>query len=232
MIEELLNYQEVDKKLKKIEQDIALSDDRKKAILAKNYIVESEELAAKIDSKAIELINLFNKMQENYKTHIETVKEYEALAESLTDSQEISYLNKKVSQEFASVKVIEDDISVLKTDIENTNKAFNDFKKKFIAAKADYTKYKDDFDKFKESKASEIKEIEEELLKLSKKMEKPLIDKYNKKRTDNIFPVVVSLQGANMCGGCNTELPLNALNKFKTEQFIECENCRRIIIKT
>lgn len=230
MITMLLNYQEVDKNLKKIEQDIAANEDRKRALSAKSYIMEGEELATKIDRKAIELINMFNKLKETYNEHSALIAEYGTLSETLTDEGEISYLNKKVAQALNNIKNIEKDIAVLKAEIENTTKAFNDFKKKFMAAKTDYAKYKENFEKFKDSKAAEIADAEKELAVLAKKIDKALMDKYNKKRSDKIFPILVSLMG-NMCGGCNTELPLNAINKIKNENYIECENCRRMIVK-
>lgn len=230
MILQLLNYQEIDKDLKKIEQEIALNEDRKKALTAKAYAVEGEELAAKIDRRAIELINVFHKLKETYKEYAATISEYETLSETLTDEGEILYFNKKVAQALNNIKNIEKDINVLKAEIESTTKAFNDFKKKFVAAKADYTKYKENFDRFKESKAGEVADAEKKLSELAKTIDKTLIDKYNKKRADKIFPILVPLMG-NMCGGCNTELPLNAINKIKSESYIECENCRRMIIK-
>lgn len=230
MIQQLLNYQELDKQLKKIEQDIALNDDRKKAIAARTYIVEGEELAAKLDRRSVELISAFNKLKQAYGEQIATIEEYKSLSETLTDEKEVSYLKKKVAQVLAAVKNVDKDLGALKTDIENTTKAFNEFKKRFITAKADYTKYKESFDKFKESKAEEILKSENELAVLAKKIDKALMEKYNKKRADRIFPILVPLMG-NMCGGCNTEIPLNAMNKLKNENYIDCENCRRMIVK-
>lgn len=230
MIQELLNYQELDKQLKKIEQDIALNEDRKRAISARTYIVEGEELAAKLDSRSVELINTYSKLKKAYVEQAGTVEEYKALCDTLTDEKEVSYLKKKVAQILIIIKTIEKDLNALKNDVESTTKSFNDFKKRFVAAKSDYTKYKEKFDVFKESKAGEVSKSEKELEVLGNKIDKALMEKYNKKRADKIFPVVVPLMG-NMCGGCNTEIPLNAINKLKTSNYIDCENCRRMIVK-
>ena|GEM_PF-2295860 len=230
MIEKLLEYQEIDKNLKRIEQDLAQNEDRKKALVAKNYIVEGEELAAKIDRRAEELINVFNKLRKTYQEYSKNIKEYQELCDSIEKEEEIIYLNKKINQDLNSIKNIEKDLNALKAEIENTNKSFNDFKKRFMDAKADYAKYKESFDKYKDSKAEEIAAAEKQLAALVKKIDKALMDKYNKKRGDRIFPIIVALKG-NMCSGCNTEVPLSDVNKLKGENFIECENCRRMLIK-
>ena len=230
MIEKLLEYQEIDKNLKRIEQDLAQNEDRKKALSAKNYIVEGEELAAKIDRRAEELVNVFKKLNKSYEEYSQNVEEYQGLYDSTEKEEEILYLSKKINQDLNSIKNIEKDLNALKSDIESTNKSFNDFKKRFMDAKVDYAKYKESFDKYKDSKAEEIAKAEKELSDLAKKIDKALMEKYNKKRGDRIFPIIVLLKG-NMCSGCNTEVPLSDINKLKGENFIECENCRRLIIK-
>jgi len=230
LIEKLLEYQEIDKNLKRIEQDLAQNEDRKKALAAKNYIVDGEELAAKIDRRAEELIKVFDKLSITYQEYSKNIKEYQSLCDSTEKEEEIIYLNKKINQDLNSIKNIEKDLNALKAEIESTNKSFNDFKKRFMDAKADYAKYKESFDKYKDSKAEEIAKSEKELAALAKKIDKALMDKYNKKRGDRIFPIIVSLKG-NMCSGCNTEVPLSDVNKLKGENYIECENCRRMLIK-
>ncbi|MBQ8426372.1 MAG: hypothetical protein IJX16_01265, partial [Clostridia bacterium] len=61
MIEQLLAYQDADKKLKEIEKTLSESPERKKALNAKKYIDGVEENVLKLDTKAKELAIAFEK---------------------------------------------------------------------------------------------------------------------------------------------------------------------------
>ena len=54
--------------------------------------------------------------------------------------------------------------------------------------------------------------------------------RYKAKRKDKMFPVLYEVKG-NMCGKCLMELSMADLNRLKTEEVIECDNCRCLLHK-
>ena len=62
-------------------------------------------------------------------------------------------------------------------------------------------------------------------------MDKQLLLEYKKRRNDNIFPVVVPLEGKNFCGRCRMELPMAAISKINDTGVITCEHCKRLVYK-
>ena len=70
-----------------------------------------------------------------------------------------------------------------------------------------------------------------ELEDLSKSVEKNLLSEYKKRRNDNIFPVIVPLEGTNFCGRCRMELPMVAISRIKDVGVITCEHCKRLVYK-
>lgn len=73
-------------------------------------------------------------------------------------------------------------------------------------------------------------EIEKKLKSLEKNIDGKLLEAYKKRRGENIFPIVVALNG-NSCGGCHVELPFANIVKLDSEGILICEHCRRIIYK-
>ena len=65
---------------------------------------------------------------------------------------------------------------------------------------------------------------------IAKSIDNNVIETYQKKRNENIFPVLVPLNG-NCCGGCHIELPMTNLIKLNEEGIVTCEHCRRIVYK-
>jgi len=99
-----------------------------------------------------------------------------------------------------------------------------------------YSKVKAEYEKQKESYEEEFKVQQEELAqKRAAAKEKAqginpeLMEKYTTIKK-HCTPPVARLYG-DQCGGCNMSLPQVTLRKFKNAQYIECENCGRLIIQ-
>ncbi len=99
-----------------------------------------------------------------------------------------------------------------------------------------YAKVKAEYDKQKEAYEAEFKEQQEQLAQKraaakekAKGIEPDLIEKYATIKK-HCTPPVARLY-SDQCGGCNMSLPQVTLRKFKNAQYIECENCGRLIIQ-
>ena len=62
MIQALLDYQEIDKKLREIEKKLSGSEERKKAVGAKKYLEGVEENVNKLDARALELVATYEQV--------------------------------------------------------------------------------------------------------------------------------------------------------------------------
>ena len=66
MIDELLQYQEADGRLRAVEQEIAATDERKKYISARKFLEKAPEKLDALDAKAAELKHLFELLEKKY----------------------------------------------------------------------------------------------------------------------------------------------------------------------
>ena len=73
--------------------------------------------------------------------------------------------------------------------------------------------------------------VKKELESLENTVDKRLLEEYKKRRNDNIFPVVVPLEGKNFCGRCRMELPMVAISRINDTGVITCEHCKRLVYK-
>ena len=99
-----------------------------------------------------------------------------------------------------------------------------------------YTKVKSEYDKQKEAYEAEYEKQKEQLAQnraLAKEksvgIAPELLEKYALIKK-HCTPPVARLY-SDQCGGCNMSLPQVTLRKFKNSQYIECENCGRLIIQ-
>ena len=231
MIDELLQYQEADGRLRAVEQEIAATDERKKYISARKFLEKAPEKLDALDAKAAELKHLFELLEKKYAEIADTIKDYENLDE-MVDEQggEISFYKKNASQIAESLKNLKAEINKLVQQIEKTSAEYAAAKKQTIAMQKQYKEYKEKYAAVKEARAADISAIEAELSKLGKAVPADTLAKYKAKRKEKVYPVVCEVVG-NRCPQCGMELSIAEISKLSDGNYIECDSCRRILFK-
>lgn len=228
-IEAILKYQKLDEELYKVEQKLINSPYKKKAneltAIAKKSQIKSAELEAEAEKMIAEIADIKEKYAINQK------KANEMLAKKLDDLsfEDIEKYNLLKSKILSNLGILE---KMLQKSAEGINKIlseFNSTKKTFDEARNQYNLCKQKMDEEAKVLEPEKERLKKELLILEKDVDAHIMSEYKKKRNDNIFPVIVSLEGNNFCGRCRMELPKAALSRIKETGVITCEHCKRFI---
>ena len=230
MIQELLQYQETDGKLKAIEQELSTSEERKKYMTARKFLEKAPEKLDALDAKANELKHIFDQLVAKYKEIEDTIQEYANVDEMVEQGADLSFYKKNASQIMESVKALRAEIAKLESRIEAAKTEYATAQKQTIAMQKQYKEYKVKYAELKDSRAAEMKSIEGELSKIAKKIPAELLEKYTLKRKEKLFPVVCEVQG-NRCPQCGIELSVSEISKLADGSFVECDSCRRVLFK-
>ena len=230
MIQELLQYQETDGKLKAIEQELSTSEERKKYMTARKFLEKAPEKLDALDAKANELKHIFDQLVAKYKEIEDTIQEYANVDEMVEQGADLSFYKKNASQIMESVKALRAEIAKLESRIEAAKTEYATAKKQTIAMQKQYKEYKVKYAELKDSRAAEMKSIEGEPSKIAKKIPAELLEKYTLKRKEKLFPVVCEVQG-NRCPQCGIELSVSEISKLADGSFVECDSCRRVLFK-
>lgn len=228
-IEAILKYQKLDEELYKVEQKLINSPYKKKAneltAIAKKSQIKSAELEAEAEKMIAEIADIKEKYAINQK------KANEMLAKNLDDLsfEDIEKYNLLKSKILSNLGILE---KMLQKSAEGINKIlseFNSTKKTFDEARNQYNLCKQKMDEEAKVLEPEKERLKKELLILENDVDAHIMSEYKKKRNDNIFPVIVPLEGNNFCGRCRMELPKVALSRIKETGVITCEHCKRFI---
>lgn len=230
MVKELLNYQEIDAKLKKIESELSGSEERKKAVSAKKYLDSVEENVNKLDAKAFELANAYKEALANQQKLTEQESDLSKTLAEVADQTEAEYLLKKAGEILNKIKSINAEVSRISNEIQAILKEYATIKSTTKAAQAQYTEYGKKYNDLKASKQEERQKIEAELLAIAKKVKPELMELYLKKRAEKLYPILYEANGE-ICGCCNMQLSMADISKLKNGEVIECDQCRRLLYK-
>ncbi len=229
MITKLIAYQEVDGGLRKIELELAKSEERKKMSDAKKFLKGVQEKLDKINLRALELYQAYeNAIKKQKDLHAKSV-EFSGTIDAIEEVNEAEYLLKKADELDGGLRALSAEIEKIEAEIKAVVLEYKTLASQTKKSQEVYTEFKAKYEALKASKESEIKEIEAKLSALAKDIDKEVIDLYNKKRNDEkIFPILFECR-ENVCGACNMELPSLTISELKGGKIIECDQCRRLI---
>ena len=227
-VQAILNYQEIDTKLYKLEREIAGSEERKEYVKVKKFLEAAPEKLDSLEVKATALKTEAAEISKKYAQTEETLKDFDHLDELVTGGADIAFYKKKAQSIVDQLKKLKADLATLTANVKSVDAEYQKLKKQVIAMQKQYAEVSEKYKALKASKEDEKKAIEGELQKIAKEVSPDLLTLYLTKRKEKLFPVVGELTG-NRCPYCSMEPPIAARNKLTGGGTIECDNCHRII---
>ena len=227
-LQAILQYQEVDTKLYKIEREIAGCDERKEYVKVKKFLETAPEKLDALDVKASSLKTQADELAKKYASTEETLKDFENLDELVNGGADIAFYKKKAQSIVEQLKKIKAEINTLTSGIKETDAEYQKLKKQVISAQKQYGEVSEKYKAVKAAREDERKAIETELAKIAKDVPADMMEIYQTKRKERIFPVVGQLT-SNRCPYCSMEPPIAARSKLTGGGVIECDNCHRMI---
>ncbi len=226
---ELLEYQKVDGELRKIEQELAASEERKKYIQAKKFMEVAREKLDAQEKHAMELRALREDLIARVDEVTKAIAEYDDLDEMLEGGADIAFYKKNAQSLLDTLKTLKSELNKLIAECNTASEEYKKFKEQTIAMQKQYKEYSEKFKEIKNSRADEVKKINGKLAALEKKIDPVILERYQQKRKERIFPIVVPLSG-DFCM-CGFEFPKLHISELAGGNMVECENCRRFIYK-
>ena len=98
MNEYILQFQQLDLKLRKIEQELGATEERRRSKQLHQYLKESEEKLKQLEEHAEQLSLRLDKLKDSYAENKELIAEYAAAVDKSIDLDELNYLNKKIQR--------------------------------------------------------------------------------------------------------------------------------------
>ena len=225
----ILEYQKKDSELIKIERELNSNPSRKISAEMISVVKSAQEKSGILENRAEGLEKDFQAIKKAYKDTTSQIEKF--------ISKDLGTLSQKdLENVISATNIIINNLNVLEkklfSEAERLNITLNEFenaKKQYGVARAKYNQHKQIYDNLLKEKQPEINRIKEQLKDLEKGIEPKLLAKYKQLRADKLFPAFVKLNDRS-CGGCRMELSAAEIEKVKSNGYLECDNCRRIII--
>lgn len=223
-IKSILEYQEVDKKLYKIEREISTCPERKAYMQIKKFLATASEKLEQFEVKTKQIKGQMVELAKKYKQMEEALGEFEHMDDTVGD---LSFYKKKALALNDTLKALKSEIAHLTKEINKTHDEYQDLKKQVIKKQEEGKDAQEKYDEVKKSREPEMQAIRDELAALKGKTKGEDFELYERKRKEKVFPVVVPVQGDSCY--CSMNLSLLDIDKLKNGESVECSECHRVL---
>jgi predicted nucleic acid-binding Zn-ribbon protein len=229
MVETLKQYQELEGKTKRINDEINRSEEAKTFRKLGQFLKEAQDESKKMEGRASDLNMSYSKLHEQFTKSVSAVSDLESGVDHAEDADELNYVAKRVSELTKSIGILEREISTVQKEMEDIVKRYENLAAKLPVAQKQYADAKNTVAKMRKDKDGEFETLKAEAEKLEKKIDPVLLASYKRLRDQGIFPAYVQLNEGNKCGGCQMDIPSGTVSKLDDTNFIICENCGRMV---
>ena len=228
MLQAILKYQEIDRKLFKLENELAESEERKRYAKLRKFLKTAPEKLDALEEKAQTLTAQAQALTKKYEQVYEALADFDTLDELIEGGADVSFYKKKAQSVVDSLKKIKADLIALQNSVKETAEEYQKLKKQVISAQKQYAEAEESYKAVENSKKDEKDAIVKELAEAEKAVNADILARYKVKRKEKLFPIVGELYSGR-CPFCSMEPPLIA--KSNLAGGIECDHCHRIIFE-
>ena len=228
----IVEYQELDKNLKAIEDELNGSEVAKKYLVARKFLSTVKESLSDLDKKAQVATDSYNASVKELESLVSSAKELESSLDGCETEEEIEYLKKKYQDASAKISLAEQKVNALSKEMTDLYNEYRKLGQQNKVMKEQYDEFAPKLDELKNSKKDEVQKLRAELKALEGKIDKTLMEKYLTRRKDKKFPIVFGLdlsKKLNYCPFCATSMPMTFMEELSSGEIKECESCHRLI---
>lgn len=226
----LWQYMQVDMEADRFENKMRQSESRQKLIKQRNFLMEQQANMKKLENDVAVMQDRLEAVRDEAerldKLLAAACAEIEANPpETLEEAEKRSETVQKLND---SLTRYEQELQKMRKDAEVKDRQQKEIRVRAAKTKQEYDQLKQVYDKEREADAAKLQAMRAESEKESSKVEPKLLEKYQNIKQHCTPPMAKLVEG--QCSGCFMSLPSATLLELKNgEHIVECDNCGRII---
>lgn len=228
----LWQYQQADMAADAYEREIKRSPNRIALKKNREFLVEQQNAVKRMETEVAEMSDRIEVIHVAIARMEEQLSALQKRIENNppADLQQAQALSRDAQKLLNDLSDYEREMKRIQKDAADRERSEKEIRINYAKVKAEYDQQKVAYEA---EYAEQLKQLEQKRAaaqEMGKQVDAALLEKYALVKK-HCVPPVARLYG-DQCGGCNMSLPQVTIRKFKNDvQYIECENCGRIIIQ-
>lgn len=230
-IAEIIKYQDLEIQKIKINKQFLSNDEKEKINNYKEFVKSKQKEALSKEPEAEKINSEIEKGIFTLKKGLEIADKYLSKNIENLSYEELVELEKKCQKTLGNFDTVD---GFINGNIKKGNKIIKEYSEhvnNIKKGKKAIKSIEEEIEKKKVEVKPQLDAIDKELALLDKKIDATLMKKYKEKKESKVFPVFVYLTSKNSCGGCGVQLSLSSISKIDNNGLLECEQCKKVIVK-
>ncbi len=228
MVNDILKYQELDGQLIQLDREITNSSERNSMNSLVKYLKEAQSKIVSLETLSANLLSEYDLQKKEYEKLLKDVTKLSKTSIEKKEANELNDIVSNINSIASELFNLEKKLNNIAGTIKEVLKDFEITKSNAWRARTKHKETKEKFNKMVGDAEPKKQTLKTEMAKLEKKIPADVFTKYKNVKHDNIFPVFVPVQNKT-CSGCRIAIPSGKLDKLKTTQFMQCEQCGRVL---
>lgn len=231
--ENLLKYQEIDIKLKRLLDSLEKSDANKKMEQARAEFNIAKKTVLDSEKEAEGVIGVYETLSSQIAEINEKNKELELIIENV-DADELDGFSEQIETVKENVVALEKRLSEIKANAEKLIRTFQEANTMGLKMRDYFNSAKADYSELVKAAEPEVNALKKKLKELEPEISEELFAKYKAITSDNKYPAFVEVydgDGTYSCTGCGLQLSQKNTSELNEKGICTCETCRRTIYK-
>ena len=230
-LKNMLEYQELDRKVFLLEKKLRESDELKNANKVQAAFKQSQDAIVSLSSKAQQRLEAVVRLQEKYQRVVRELEELTLESDNIEGEKEADFYDKRLAEIDKTLEGLEKDIIAGGDDLKSISFAISHEQQQQQQLKNQFAAAKKKYDALKLSIQKEAYPYMQQMKPLKEGIDEKLMERYQRVRKNKKMPVLVPFTSGGGCGGCMMELSESEKGKLSANGICECPNCGRLVYK-
>ena len=234
-LDKVLEYQNIDIKLRRTLDALEKCDDAKRMEVAKTEFNGAKETVDKVEKKAEEIVKEYKGAKQNLEELDKKLSDMELIIANAESEEDLGNVLAELQELKFKAIACEKAFSEYKTDSEELIKNYQSANSTGFRMREAYQKAKEGYLKLKKEKEQEINKYKFQLKELEPQIDPETMSKYKAIVADRKYPAITDVYvgegNAYSCKGCGLQLSQKNISVLNEEGSCVCETCRRLIYK-
>ena len=230
-LKKMLEYQQADREIFKMENELNQSDAMKQAAKFKAAAQQTMDSLANLGSRARQRMDAVGRLEEKYNKAMAELAELTSECDNIADMKEAEFYDKRLDDIAAEMEALEHDMLTANDELKRITGTIESEQQHLQAYRVRFAKIKQEYAKLKQGMMEKAAPYQKICRDLRQEIDPVLLERYDRVRKNRKMPVLVPFTESGGCGGWMMELSESEKGKLAASGICECPNCGRLVYK-
>lgn len=229
-LDRLWEYQLADIEVENLDLSIKRSPKRQKLVKLRDSYQDLQKSLKGIEDEILAMLDRMDALKDAIALTEDQIRQLQARIqeEPPSDSEDVRVFITEAQRLSTSLVDYDQETRRIRRYAADRDRKQRDVKLRLITAREEFIPLREEYDAEYKERSAEVDRLKAVVKEKEQGIEPEYLRKYNAIKQHSVPPIAKLYNG--QCGGCNMSFPSSVLSAIKAGKMVECETCGRMVI--